>query len=113
MIVNVFGQSQSPGNEQRDYWHSSVADREGSRNLIGLKDPVVDFLVDKIIYAKTQDELTASSRALDRVLWYGFYVVPNWYVAKHRVTYFDMFQQPKKLPLYYSPDQALMTWWMK
>lgn len=113
MVVNVFGQSQSPGNEQRDYWHSSMADKEGSRNLLGLKNPVVDHLVDTIIYAATQEELTAACRALDRVLLYGYYVVPNWYVATHRVAYFDMFEQPKKLPLYYSPDQVLMTWWMK
>ncbi|MGB5884230.1 MAG: extracellular solute-binding protein, partial [Desulfobulbales bacterium] len=84
MTVHVFGQSQSPGNEQRDYWHSSSADRNGSRNLIGIKDPVVDQLVEKIIYAETQEELAASCKALDRVLWYGYYVVPNWYVARHR-----------------------------
>jgi microcin C transport system substrate-binding protein len=113
MIVNVFPQSQSPGNEQRDYWHSSTADKEGSRNLIGLKNPIVDELVDKIIYAETQEELTAACKALDRVLWYGYHVVPNWYVANHRVAYFDLFQQPKTLPLYYSPDQALLTWWVK
>ena len=113
MTVNVFGQSQSPGNEQRDYWHSGSAERQGSRNLIGIKDPIVDELVDKIIYATTQEELTAACRALDRVLWYGFYVVPNWYVARHRVSYWNKFNRPEKLPLYYNPIQALMTWWMK
>ena len=113
MTVNVFGQSQSPGNEQRDYWHSSSADRNGSRNLIGIKDPVVDQLVEKIIYAETQEELTAACKALDRVLWYGYYVVPNWYVARHRVSYWNKFNHPETLPLYYNPTQALMTWWMK
>ncbi len=113
MLVNVFGQSQSPGNEQRDFWHSTAADRSGSRNLIGLKDPVVDKLVDRIIYAADRNELTAACKALDRVLWYGYYVVPNWYVAKHRVTYHTIFEKPDTLPLYYSPFQALMTWWMK
>ncbi|OGQ95435.1 MAG: peptide ABC transporter substrate-binding protein [Deltaproteobacteria bacterium RIFOXYD12_FULL_57_12] len=113
MVVNVFGQSQSPGNEQRDYWHSSVADREGSKNLIGVRDPVVDELVDKIIYAKTQEELVAACRALDRVLWYGHYVVPNWYVAKHRLAYWNVFARPATLPRYYSPQQALMTWWFQ
>jgi microcin C transport system substrate-binding protein len=113
MMVYVFGQSQSPGNEQRDYWHSSTADREGSRNLIGLKDPVVDDLVDKIIYAETQEDLVAASMALDRVLWYGYYVVPNWYLNKHRVVYWNKFQRPDTLPLYYSPMQALTTWWEK
>jgi len=113
MTVNVFGQSQSPGNEQRDFWHSSAVDRPGSRNLIGIKDPVVDHLVDKIIYAEKQEELTAACKALDRVLWYGYYLIPNWYVARHRVTYWNRFVQPDKLPLYYSPMQLLVTWWMK
>jgi microcin C transport system substrate-binding protein len=113
MTVNVFGQSQSPGNEQRDYWHSSSADRNGSRNLIGIKDSVVDQLVDRIIYAVTQEELAAACKALDRVLWYGYYVVPNWYVARHRVSFWNKFNRPEKLPLYYNPIQALMTWWMK
>ncbi|MDH3393607.1 MAG: extracellular solute-binding protein [Desulfobulbaceae bacterium] len=113
MTVNVFGQSQSPGNEQRNYWHSSSADQEGSGNIIGIKNPVVDKLVDKIIYAEKQDEITAACHALDRVLWHNHYVVPNWYLAKHRVAYWDIFARPKTLPLYYSPDQILTTWWLK
>ena len=113
MTVNVFGQSQSPGNEQRDYWHSTSADRQGSRNLIGIKNPIVDNLVDKIIYATTQEELQAACRALDRVLWYSYYVVPNWYVARHRISYWNKFKRPVTLPLYYNPIQALMTWWVK
>ncbi|HSH13216.1 MAG TPA: extracellular solute-binding protein [Desulfurivibrionaceae bacterium] len=113
MMVNVYGQSQSPGNEQRDYWASEGADRKGSRNLMGLKDPVVDGLVDRIIYAETQAQLTAACKALDRVLWYGYYLVPNWYLANHRVTYWNRFARPGKLPLYYSPNQALNTWWVK
>jgi microcin C transport system substrate-binding protein len=113
MIVNVYGQSQSPGNEQRDYWTSASADRKGSRNYMGLKNPVVDKLVDRIVYAETQEELAAACRALDRVLWYGYYVVPNWYLAFHRVAYWNRFARPEKLPLYYSPNQALNTWWIK
>jgi len=113
MIVNVYGQSQSPGNEQRDYWSSASADRKGSRNYMGLKNPVVDALVDRIVYAETQEALTAACRALDRVLWYGYYVVPNWYLAFHRVAYWNRFARPEKLPLYYSPTQALNTWWVK
>ncbi|MHB8809054.1 MAG: ABC transporter substrate-binding protein, partial [Desulfobulbaceae bacterium] len=111
MIVNVYGQSQSPGNEQRDYWHSAAADKNGSRNYAGIKSPVVDRLVDAIIYATTREELTVACRALDRVLWYGYYVVPNWYLASHRLAYSSRFRQPATLPLYYSPDQLLMTWW--
>jgi microcin C transport system substrate-binding protein len=113
MTVNVFGQSQSPGNEQRSFWHSSAAVKEGSRNLVGINSQVVDSLVDRIIYAETQEQLTAACRALDRVLWYEYYVVPNWYLASHRLTYWDIFDRPKTLPLYYAPMQVLMTWWLK
>lgn len=111
MTISVFGQAQSPGNEQRNYWHSAAADRKGSRNLIGIKNPAVDYLVDRIIYAQTQEELIAACKALDRVLWYSYYVVPNWYLASHRVAYRTIFARPETLPLYYSPFQALMTWW--
>jgi microcin C transport system substrate-binding protein len=112
MVVHVYGQSQSPGNEQRDYWSSSSADRMGSRNFAGVKSPVIDALVDKIVYAETQEELTIASHALDRVLWYGYYVVPNWYLASHRLAYSRKFMQPETLPLYYNPYQLLYTWWV-
>ena len=113
MIVNVYGQSQSPGNEQRDYWTSASAVRKGSRNFAGVRNSVVDALVDKIVYARTQQDLTLASHALDRVLWYGYYVVPNWYLAAHRLAYSRKFSQPVTLPLYYNPYQFLYTWWIK
>jgi len=111
MAVTSYGQSQSPGNEQRDYWTSAAADRKGSRNIIGIKSPVVDALVNAIIYAQDQDSLTAACRALDRVLWYGYYIVPNWYLAYHRLAYAAKLKHPQTLPLYYSYDQWLDTWW--
>lgn len=113
MIVHVYGQSLSPGNKQKNFWHSESADRKGSRNLAGVSDPVVDAMVDKIIYAKTQEELTAACKALDRILWYGYYVVPNWYLNVHRLAYHNKFNQPEILPLYYNHYQYLMTWWSK
>ncbi len=113
MTVQVFGQSQSPGNEQRSYWTTEAADREGSRNTIGIKNPVVDALVDKIIYASTQEELSAACKALDRVMWYNYYLVPNWYLATYRLAFWDKFYRPEVLPLYYSPFKELMTWWGK
>jgi len=112
MVINVFGQSQSPGNEQRDYWSSNSAHRKGSRNLAGINSPVVNSLVNAIIYARTQKDLTAACKALDRVLWYGYYVVPNWYLAYHRLAYSAKFNMPKILPLYYSPYQLLYSWWI-
>ncbi|MDK9707771.1 MAG: extracellular solute-binding protein [Desulforhopalus sp.] len=113
VIVTSYGQSQSPGNEQRNYWHSSSADRKGSHNYAGIKSPAVDGLVDKIIYATTKEELVAACRALDRVLWYGYYLVPNWYLPEHRLSYHNKFSTPPQLPLYYDPFQLLMTWWVK
>ncbi len=112
MTVHVYGQSLSPGNEQKNYWHSEAASRPGSKNLAGIQDPVIDALVEKIIYAKTQEELTAASKALDRVLWYGYYVVPNWYLNVHRLAFHKKFARPDTLPLYYTHIQLLMTWWM-
>jgi len=113
MIVHVYGQSLSPGNEQKNFWHSESAEHPGSRNLAGIKDPVVDAMVEKIIYAATQEELTAACKALDRILWYGYYIVPNWYLNVHRLAYHNIFQQPEILPLYYNHYQLLMTWWLK
>jgi microcin C transport system substrate-binding protein len=113
MVVTTYGQSQSPGNEQRDYWTTAAADRKGSRNLGGIKSPAVDGLVDAIIYAETQEELITACRALDRVLWYGYYLVPNWYLANHRLAYAARLKHPEKLPVYYSPDQWLDTWWIE
>jgi microcin C transport system substrate-binding protein len=111
MAVTTYGQSQSPGNEQRDYWTTSAASRKGSRNLAGVSHPAVDALVDAIIYAETQEQLTVACRALDRVLWHGYYVVPNWYLANHRLAYVSKLKHPEKLPLYYSHEQWLDTWW--
>ena len=113
MCVFVFGQSLSPGNEQRNFWHSDSALQNGSRNLAGVRDEVVDDLIDKIIYAKNQDELTVACKALDRVLWFGFYLVPNWYTDSHRITYHNKFNLPDILPKYYNYSQFLETWWMK
>lgn len=113
MMVNVYGQSQSPGNEQRGMWSSTAARQQGSRNYAGVENKGIDFLVDQIIYASDQETLTAACRALDRALWYGYYVIPNWYAPAHRVVYWNKFNQPQTIPLYYSTFDILMTWWMK
>jgi len=113
MVVTTYGQSQSPGNEQRDFWTSAAADRPGSRNLAGITSPVVDALVDAIIYANTQAQLVTACRALDRVLWHGYYLVPNWYLANHRLAYTARLKHPQTLPLYFSAEQWLDTWWLQ
>ena len=72
----------SPGNEQRDFWGSEAAGREGSQNMVGIRDPAVDKLIDHVIFAKDREELVAATRALDRVLLWNDYVVPQWYHRK-------------------------------
>lgn len=109
MVVSGFGQSNSPGNEQRDYWHSSSADNPGSRNLMGLRDPVVDALVDGLIQADSRESLVTHTRALDRVLRVGHYLVPNFHTTVYRVAYWDKFAHPKISPRY---DLGLFTWWV-
>lgn len=112
MAVASYSESQSPGNEQYNYWHSKTADQIGSRNLIGIKDTVIDALVDDVVYARDRHHLITATRALDRVLLHGEYIVPNWYINVHRVAYWDKFGRPKTLPLYYNAeDWALMSWW--
>ncbi|MFA5121006.1 extracellular solute-binding protein [Zavarzinia sp.] len=108
-VIAVFPQSLSPGNEQREFWSSGAADLQGSRNLIGLKDPVIDALVDRIIGADSRPGLIAACRALDRVLTWGFYVVPQWHAGVYRIAAWDRFGRPDKQPQYASgfPD----TWW--
>lgn len=113
MTVANFAQSQSPGNEQRDYWSSSSASQKGSRNVAGVNNKVVDTLVDTIIYATNQKQLTTACRALDRVLWYSYYVIPNWYLNSHRVVYNARLRHPEQIPLYYSADAFLDTWWFE
>jgi microcin C transport system substrate-binding protein len=113
MIVHVYGQSLSPGNEQRNYWYSESAKAKGSQNLAGVNSPVTDFLVEKIIYAQSQEDLTAACKALDRVLWYEYYLIPNWYMKGYRLAYYNKFSQPNNLPKYYDHFQFLMTWWKK
>ncbi|TYP66161.1 extracellular solute-binding protein [Stutzerimonas stutzeri] len=110
MIVSGFGQSSSPGNEQREYWHSASADNPGSRNYIGLKDPAIDVLVEKLVASDSRDELITRTRALDRVLLSGHYVIPNWHIKAWRVAYWSHLGHPEITPLY---DVGLMTWWNK
>jgi len=114
MIVESFGQSQSPGNELVGLWHSSTADQEGANNVMGLKNPVVDALIQKVIYAPDRKHLVTAARALDRVLLHGEYVVPNWFIATHRVAYWDRFGIPAQTPLYYGAESwMLRSWWKK
>ena len=110
IIVDNFAQSESPGNEQRDFWGSAAAARDGSRNTAGIKNPAVDKLIDKVVFAKDREELLAATHALDRVLLWNFYVVPQWHQPSERIAYWDVFGRPAKLP---SQTAALsQIWWI-
>ena len=109
MVVFTFSQSLSPGNEQRNFWSSGAADTNGSRNIIGIKNNVIDLLIENLINAKDREDLITISRALDRVLLWNYYVIPQWHISAYRVLYWDMFDQPKQKPKY---SLGFDTWWV-
>jgi microcin C transport system substrate-binding protein len=112
IVVAGFAQSQSPGNEQREFFGSVAADSEGSRNLIGIKNPAIDTLIEQLIVAKDRAELVAASRALDRVLLWNHYLVPQWYSPKERVAMWDMFRGPDVTPTHVrATTRFLQVWW--
>jgi microcin C transport system substrate-binding protein len=115
IISNRTVGSEAPGTELLERFGSKSADVEGSGNVLGLKDPVVDALLDKVVSASTRPELVASLRALDRVLRHGHYVVPHWYGAVHRVSWrAAAFDRPASLPRYYQPEALVTTvWWSR
>ena len=112
IIVGNFAQSNSPGNEQRDFWGSEAAGREGSQNLIGVKDKAIDKLVDHVIFAKDRAELVAATNALDRVLLWNDFVVPQWYAPKVRIAYWNRYGQPSTLPAL-TPGFTQVWWFDK
>ena len=112
MLSVNFGASLTPGSELRQMYSSAAADTQGSSNLAGIKDPVVDELIELVINADTRAELVTRVRALDRVLLHGHYGVPNWYQDKYRVAYWDKFGIPSVQPKYVSmPAGAVPAWW--
>ncbi|MDD9908954.1 MAG: extracellular solute-binding protein [Ahrensia sp.] len=110
VIFHGVQQSQSPGNEQREYWSSAAAKEPGSRNYSGISDPVIDELIEKLILAKDRAELVAMTHALDRLLVHGFYVVPGWYLDADWVAYWDKFGIPRPQPPYQGHDPY--SWWI-
>ena len=109
MVVFTFSQSLSPGNEQRNFWSSQAADTNGSRNIIGIKNNVVDLLIENLINAKDREDLITITKALDRVLLWNYYVIPQWHISSYRVLYWDIFDQPKQKPKY---SLGFDTWWV-
>ncbi len=111
MTIGSMGQSSSPGNEQRDYWASAKADIAGSRNYIGVKDPVIDDIIEKIIQAPSRDELVALTQSLDRILLSGHYVIPQWHIDYWRIAYWNKLGRPDNLS-HLTPAIG-DTWWQK
>jgi microcin C transport system substrate-binding protein len=108
MVVGSWGQSESPGNEQREFWTSVAADSPGSRNLAGLKNPAVDALVDQLIASPSREDLVTRVRALDRILQWSFLVIPHFYFGVDYLAYWNIFDHPP------NPEQGaqFMTWWV-
>jgi microcin C transport system substrate-binding protein len=111
IIVASWAESLSPGNEQRGFWGSQAADIPGSRNLVGIKNPAVDKLIDHVIFTKDRDELVAATKALDRVLLWNFYVVPQWTYDKQRTARWDRFSHPETMPKYGAAMFPTIWWW--
>jgi len=109
MLVTSWGASLSPGNEQRAFWGSGAADAPGSRNLAGIKSEVIDQLIEKVITAPDRESLILRTKALDRVLQWGFYVIPNWHLDYDRLVYWNKFGRPKVTPL---RGAQFGTWWV-
>ncbi len=109
MTISSFGQSSSPGNEQRDFWGSEKADAPGSRNYIGIKDKAVDELIEQLIQARSREDLVAYTHALDRILQWNFYLIPQWHIDHWRMAWWNKLQKPETL----SPitPGVTDTWW--
>ncbi|WP_431205252.1 extracellular solute-binding protein [Bradyrhizobium betae] len=110
VVTNSWGESQSPGNEQREFWSSKTADIPGSRNIAGIKNPAIDKLVERLIYARDRDDLVAATKALDRVLLWNNYVIPQWTYTKVRTARWDRFGRPAELPKY-GQSGFPFVWW--
>jgi microcin C transport system substrate-binding protein len=111
VILASWGQSLSPGNEQRGFWGSKAADQAGSRNFVGIRDAAVDSLIDRVVFAKNRTELVAATKALDRVLLANHFVVPQWTYGKVRTARWDRFGKPDPLPKYGMAAFPTVWWW--
>jgi microcin C transport system substrate-binding protein len=111
LTTNVWPESLSPGNEQREFWGSQAANSPGSQNLCGIQNPAVDTLIDRIIFAKNRSDLVASCKALDRVLLWNFYCVPHYMSDTINYARWDRFSHPEPLPRYGISGFPTIWWW--
>jgi microcin C transport system substrate-binding protein len=111
IIIHSWPQSLSPGNEQRGFWGSAAADQPGSENYVGIKNPAVDALIERVIFAKSRADLVAATKALDRVLLWNHYVVPQWTYRKVRTARWNRFGRPDTMPAYGADAFPTIWWW--
>jgi microcin C transport system substrate-binding protein len=111
IVSDLWAESLSPGNEQREFWGSKSADAVGSRNSLGIKNPAVDKLIDRVVFAKNREELVAATKALDRVLLWNHYAVPEWTYLNIRTARWDRFGHPDTLPEYGLSGFPTVWWW--
>jgi microcin C transport system substrate-binding protein len=109
MVLGAFGESLSPGNEQRFFWGSAAADTPGSPNLVGIKNPAIDALIEELVAASSRQQLIYQTRALDRVLLWNYYVIPHFHLGAYRVAHWNRFSRPAVMPKY---DLGFDTWWI-
>jgi microcin C transport system substrate-binding protein len=110
IITNNFAQSLSPGNEQRFFWGSAEADKNGTQNYAGIKDPAIDALIDHVIFAKDRKAQITACQALDRALIWGYHMVPQWFGSYERIAYWNRFGRPEKLPDYDIGFPSIWWW---
>jgi microcin C transport system substrate-binding protein len=111
IVIAGWDESLTPGNEQRDYWGSRAAHTPGSRNIVGIADQAIDALIDRVVFATDRDELVAATHALDRVLLWHNYVVPQWTYDKVRTARWDRFGKPERMPIYGLSAFPAIWWW--
>jgi microcin C transport system substrate-binding protein len=111
IVVANWLETLTPGSEQRDYWGSAAANTPGSRNLVGIKNPAVDALIERVVFAEGRDDLVAATRALDRVLLWNHYVVPQWNFNTLRTARWDRFGHPAPMPKYGLSAFPTLWWW--
>jgi microcin C transport system substrate-binding protein len=111
IITYAWGETLSPGNEQRGYWGSAAADQPGSENVIGIKNPAVDAIIEKVILATSRNDLVAAVKALDRVLLWNEYCVPQWSYNNLRAAHWDRFSHAEPLPKYGIAGFPALWWW--
>jgi microcin C transport system substrate-binding protein len=111
IISAAWPETLTPGSELYDYWGSQAAEEPGSNNLIGIKNPAVDAMIDQIVFAKNRVDLEAATRALDRILLWNHYVVPQWYYTKVRTARWERFGRPDLMPKYGKAAFPTVWWW--